>query len=277
MKPLYESILDIDKLSNDTDLSVRRQYELPELLKKLYNYDWKFEDGSIRPSNSKYGGFWVDEKLFEILEEYKVKKIIFPFNAVILAKKQLKLTELEIIAGTNIEIRCSNLQFIHCKISIMDSARIYCNKISMNDCNFEVDNLYLYGIGQNDFKFGNSRMKVHKLYVCTSDMNWLEHLKNLGVKKTYTIDWYITPGKYSKIDPLQEFGFNPNQWTMLDKFGIIVAGKNLWGINATHHFQFYWARNGESLLPPYTTKSYKKGEYFKNWEQYLMQNGSFLS
>ena len=277
MKQLYESILDTEQIFNNSDITIQRLYELPEKLKELYHCDCEIIGDALKPSRYGYGGFIGDERLFDILKKYKINKLIFTGKAIFYISGNLKLSDFEIDAHTALEIRnCKELNLSHCKIHANQHMLISCNKLSMTDCEVDVFGLCLHNLSLRSFKFGNSKMDVTRLYVSTSDAKWIEHLKNLGVKKTYTIDWFPKQGEYSDVDPLEELGFKPKQWSSLVKFGFEVTSKDLWGITHPGNFQFCWARDGERFYDRSSMLAYKKNEYFKDWEQYIMLEGAYL-
>ena len=277
MKQLYESILDTEKTFNNSDITIQRLYELPEKLEELYHCrDCEVinDDDAIKMPS----GFIGDEELFDILKKYKIKKLIFPGKATFYIGGNLRLSDFEIDAHTSLEIRnCKEFNLTHCKIHVDRYMHIACNKLSMADCEVDAFCLRLRDLSLRSFKFGNSKMDVTRLYVYTSDAKWIEQLKNLGVKKTYTIDWFPERGEYSDVDPLEVLGFKPRQWSSLEKFGFEVTSRDLWGITHARDFQFCWARNGDRFYDGRSIPQYKKNEYFKDWEQYIMLEGTFLS
>lgn len=276
MKPLYETILDIDKTLADTETYVGRQHELPNLLKELCDCDWYIDDNTAMPTNYGYGGFYGDAKIFDLFKKYKIKKLILPTKSHIAGKNDtIKLSDFEIECQTRLIIDCGSFIATHCKISAPMGVEMRCKKLSMVNCEVEASMMKLSGLGMHDFNFRGTNMDVKRLFVYISDEKWLEHLKNLGVKKTYTIDWFPKQGEYSDVDPLEELGFKPKQWTQLEQFAIQANVKSLWGISRNDKFQFGWARKNTYFYER-SSKKYVLNDYFKNWEQYILMNGTYL-
>ena len=279
MKHLFESILDIDKVSSDSDVYVDQNYRLPEELKKISNCDWVVEKGALKATNYNRGGISATTDIFELVKKYNIKKIIFPTKTAIIvwggSAEKIKISDIEIECATTINITCTSLDIRNSKISAVMSVDIGCKSLSMVNCDVNTNLLRLSRLSMGKFSFSRSKMNVYRLYVYTNDNNWLEELKKLGVKKTYTIEWMPSRGEYSNVDPLGVLGFNPKQWDTLERFAIVAQRKELWGIKRDLAFQFCWARKNAYFSERWS-KKYHMNEYFKNWEQYILLMGSFL-
>ena len=282
MKTLQESILDIDKNMDDTDIIVKRQQLLiPELRKESFGREEMEVEGSELKFTKTRGIIWVSDgaKFFDILKKYKITKVSTNIKTEISFTSEYIIEDIEMSCGTTLEMSYGrgDLKMHNVKIFVGLELTLSCGgKLEVTNSDIDCRCISLMGIKNKKFNFRGSRfLNTMSLFVCSSDPQYLQLLDKMDVTATYAIQWAATWSDKKYDDPLDVFGFNPRQWPNVKKFVIQASVAELFGIKTGNYYQFGWSRGGADLARCFAS-DYTKNK-FKNWDNFKLMKGKHLS